>query len=43
MHTVIVLLANCYMELACWDMERKPVERHWAIRRTVDFSRICLQ
>ena len=42
-HTVLVLLANAYMEMVCVDPEAKPVEQHWIIRRTVDYSRITLQ
>jgi len=43
MHTEITLLANAYMEMFCWDMWEAPTKRHWIIRRTVDYSRICLQ
>jgi hypothetical protein len=42
-HTVLVLLANAYMELACPNMEQPEMRRRWVIRRTVDYSRICLQ
>lgn len=43
LHTVIVLLANAYMEIACPDMEAPELHRHWVIRRTVDYSQICIQ
>jgi hypothetical protein len=43
MHTEITLLANAYMEMFCWDMWEVATKRHWIIRRTVDYSRICLQ
>lgn len=42
-HTAIVLLANGYLEVACFDMERTELRRHWVVRRTVDYSRICIQ
>lgn len=43
LHTVIVLLANGYMEIACPNMEAPEMQRHWVIRRTVDFKHVCLQ
>ena len=42
MHTVIVLLANAYLELVCVDPELPPLRRHWRVRRTVDYSAVCL-
>lgn len=41
LHTVIVLLANAYMEIACPDMELPEMRRHWLIRRTVDLGSVC--
>lgn len=41
LHTVLVLLANAYMELTCIDPWMVESKRHWVIRRTVDYSRIC--
>jgi hypothetical protein len=43
LHTVLVMLANAYMEMTCIDPWETEVRRHWVIRRTVDYSRICLQ
>jgi hypothetical protein len=43
MHTEIILLANGYMEVVCIDPWLEGIKRHWLIRRTVDYSRICLQ
>jgi hypothetical protein len=43
MHTEIVLLAGGYMEVTCYDPWMPELKRHWVIRRTVDYSRICLQ
>lgn len=43
LHTVIVLLANAYMEITCSDMDAPEMSRHWVIRRTVDYSRVCIQ
>lgn len=40
-HTAIVLLANGYLEVACFDMERSELRRHWVVRRTVDYSNVC--
>jgi hypothetical protein len=40
LHTVIVLLANAYMEIACPDMEMPELYRHWVIRRTVDYRSV---
>lgn len=42
LHTVLVLLGNCYMETVCVDPERPVMERHWVIRRYVDYSKVCL-
>ena len=43
LHTVITPLANAYIEVACGDMHLPETQRHWTIRRTVDYSRITLQ
>jgi hypothetical protein len=43
LHTVIILLANAYMELTCIDPWREVSKRHWVIRRTVDYSKVCMQ
>ena len=43
MHTVIILLTNAYMEMACYDPWLPEAKRHWIYRRTVDYSGICLQ
>jgi hypothetical protein len=40
LHTVIVLLANAYIEIACPDMELPEIRRHWLIRRTVDLKHV---
>lgn len=40
LHTVLVLLANAYLEIACPDMELPELQRHWQIRRTVDLNSI---
>ena len=42
-HTVITPLANAYIEVACGHMHLPETQRHWTIRRTVDYSRITLQ
>jgi hypothetical protein len=42
-HTVITPLANAYIEVACADMWLPETQRHWTIRRTVDYTRICIQ
>lgn len=42
-HTVLVLLANAYMEMTCVDPWARSIDQHWVIRRTVDYSRITLQ
>lgn len=39
-HTALVLLANAYLEICCYDMERSELRRHWIIRRTVDHNSI---
>lgn len=41
MHTEIFLLASGYMELGCWDMWMPAELRHWAVRRTVNYSDIA--
>jgi hypothetical protein len=38
LHTVLVMLANAYMEIACADMGAPEMQRHWQIRRTVDYA-----
>jgi hypothetical protein len=43
LHNVIILLANAYMELTCIDPWMIESKRHWVIRRTVDYNRICIQ
>lgn len=43
LHTVIVYLANAYMEICCIDPWLPELKRHWVIRRTVDYSRVCMQ
>lgn len=43
MHTEIVLLACAYLEVLCYDYWLPENRRHWVVRRTVDYSRICLQ
>jgi hypothetical protein len=43
LHTVIVLLSGGYMEVACPDYDLPEMLRHWLIRRTVDYSAICIQ
>lgn len=40
MHTVLILLANSYMEITCCDMWESEIRRHWQVRRTVDYSRL---
>ena len=40
LHTVLVLLANAYMEIACPDMEQPELARHWFIRRSVDYGSV---
>jgi len=42
LHTEIILLANGYMEVVCPDHELPEMQRHWIIRRTVDYKAICL-
>jgi len=42
LHTVLVILSNCYMEMVCVDPELPVMQRHWVIRRTVDFDSVCL-
>ncbi|CAG4900564.1 hypothetical protein [Paraburkholderia saeva] len=41
LHTVLVLLSNAYLEIACHDMEQPELKRHWVIRRTVDLKHVC--
>ena len=43
LHTVLVMLSGGYMELTCIDPWMAESKRHWVIRRTVDYNRICLQ
>lgn len=43
LHTELVLLAYAYLEVTCIDPWLEGTKRHWVIRRTVDYSRICLQ
>lgn len=38
LRTVLVLLANCYMETVCVDPEQAIMQRHWVIRRYVDYG-----
>lgn len=40
LHTVIVLLSNAYLEIACVNMEAPEMRRHWLMRRTVDYRHI---
>ena len=42
-HVSLVMLASAYMECVCYDPWLPEVKRHWTVRRTVDYSRICLQ
>ncbi|WP_157915121.1 hypothetical protein [Paraburkholderia acidicola] len=42
LHTEIILLANGYMEVACPDYELPEMNRHWLIRRVVDYGVVCL-
>jgi hypothetical protein len=42
-HVVLTFLANAYIECVCYDPWLPEVKRHWTIRRTVDYSGICLQ
>ncbi|MDY7802800.1 hypothetical protein U0E23_10010 [Burkholderia stagnalis] len=39
-HTEIVPLAGGYLEVACPDMERPALQRHWQIRRVVDWKHV---
>lgn len=41
LHTVIVLLANAYLEISCPNMEQPEMRRHWLMRRTVDYRNVC--
>lgn len=41
LHTVLILLANAYMELTCIDPWMTESKRHWVIRRTVDYRHVC--
>lgn len=43
MSTSITLLANGYLEIVCTDPWRSPLCRHYIIRRTVDYTSICVQ
>lgn len=40
LHTVLILLANGYIETACYDMWLPEMKRHWILRRTVDYGQI---
>lgn len=40
LHTVLVMLANGYLEVACPDMDQPEMRRHWTIRRTVDYRNV---
>jgi hypothetical protein len=40
-HTVIIVLANAYLEIACADMYLPEIKRHWVVRRTVDLSQVA--
>lgn len=42
MLTQIILLSSAYMEVCCIDPWLPEMKRHWIIRRTVDYSQICL-
>jgi hypothetical protein len=41
MSTSITILSGGYMEIACIDPWLAPLLRHYVIRRTVDYSRVC--
>jgi hypothetical protein len=41
LHTVLVLLANGYLEVSCPNYEASELRRHWVIRRTVDYRNVC--
>lgn len=41
MSTSITVLSGGYMEIACIDPWLAPLLRHYVIRRTVDYARIC--
>lgn len=43
MSTSITLLANGYLEIVCTDPWRPLLNRHYIIRRTVDYASICIQ
>jgi hypothetical protein len=40
-HTVIIVLANAYLEVACADMYLPEMQRHWIVRRTVDLAQVA--
>lgn len=40
-HTVIIVLANAYLEVACADMYMPEIQRHWIVRRTVDLAQVA--
>lgn len=42
LHTVLVLLSGCYMEMVCVDPEQPELQRHWVIRRYVDYGSVVL-
>lgn len=41
LHTVLVLLSGCYMELCCVNPEASELRRTWVIRRYVDYKHIA--
>jgi hypothetical protein len=43
MSTSITLLANGYIEIVCTDPWLSLLQRHYFIRRTVDYASICIQ
>lgn len=40
MSTTITLLANGYLEVICFDPWMPPMQRHYQIRRTVDYRSV---
>ena len=43
MSTSITLLANGYIEVACADPWLSPLLPHYIIRRTLDYTSVCIQ
>jgi hypothetical protein len=41
LHTVIIVLANAYLEVVCADMYLPEMKRHWVVRRTVDLAQVA--